>query len=1796
MTSWEFELRMFRTFRAETSHLLASLREDAFADPTILNLEKNLLSKGRIDPSLAWQFYKGDFLRLVHAALVTLLKQYLTDRAAKACSMTEGYGDPVLPEKDISRNTSALHLAAPHSHVLVQLLAGHSFVPRSAPMLKLAEVCGDSFPDSATRDPIDWQNTHPSLTRRLLTVSAFQHKMLTKMGVMGCIKLKEALASPPTMNILTILARIYSSENERHPTTFLDREQPHINFVLVRHNPDSACRNQLEVILHSDPRGLQLAMDLNQHSEALPRFSCASEYMPAHARQRLSSVYAAHQLAKVAVIFLDKGQFYLMDAFPALSEALARYTLNQDSTFPFNNGKSLHADILGHSAACESSLKGVTPRIYPPSITEAKSPYSIREVDSLWVPVQYLIDQDKQEESGFQNRVVQCKTLEDIRLLASARGCRLFVLSAGEGYQSRQLHLHAVADGRKFITQLESGNNTNSTKYCLMTPGAKSHFIMLKPCSVQTAIDDDSMQITRDFESYTQRVGACIRSHLSLIDCFHQATVILGIRTVEQTFDIPPLMFGYPAQKMTIMGGTVPSLWHKRFAELPASPKIHELTRANGLGHLNHVLDVHLSFLRLVRTVVEGILPTLKEQLGLFLASTAQLYQQRGSNFQHDPRLRYNLLRVQHGTRKSKHSELPPQLLAIRRNAIGAQLERQLATLCHRTAPCLLEVGAGAQRELVRVFSKDMYPIKHYVKFAPALDSSPEFVKSFNLMRSASVTAYFDEESNLDFLWSQSKLKATQFLPMLPWYDKRQNNFYLVRNTDLNKWELFFKNTEKISELRESIEHLRLAIDNGVIDEETRLLFARHAAAGDGDVGADSEAAHGEDGDLQAGDSGDSSQGMEREELVAAYDDLTAQMRYLTGRNQTLLRELDTYHLVRQYWYNERTNTFVKQFHHVSEKRVKIAALEVRRAELEDEIQTEIRQLPRTSGADLHLIRWVDAHPNMYKFIRPPPSVREGPKKVFHPLKWFFAKWVSAATKPRRLAFSRRLALLRDQKSRVDAMIEASRAHLQELEDESQQSPMDIVGFKLEHNASSHRWEWTSPQNHQLYCMADEDLDGTRFLPDICSKWKIQLTPPADLSAPTERFPNVWYDPIQNALCCLDYHRRPWKSSYITKDGHRDGPRADWNLVVRDKSYSSPFLEVDPQTKAGMLKGLAEQVTGLPSKIFKATLYPHADATTIGEHGGFARCPFKSSICYVHTVILKILPPPESESDSGSESESDSSDSSEEPPPELEGQPLPLLIKEMSFLERDYDSMCFFNFYNGICKNPLGLDYGLSGHPEWQDPFTAFRQSCILAADTASPLLVIYRKGVPPNAALPGISPPVSDEYFLARPNWEFVQNIERYWGSNFDEVYSLRPGLFTTVVKNPDKATHRCKLVTRLDLRYVYNFRAQMMWDWVMDTRNWYWDEAEGRFVVFTYSPHLVWVVDEETSRPCLVQELCVYRVDNLFSVSVEAFQEAMIAHNNYIMARKTVEKTWEALENKTIGDRTVPGTGEILYRPLIPEKTTKRLYDAIQAPEIPLWSLHRDDAPPFPKPVELTKDFAVYPADIQDIVAQAKRELVVLARSSNMLMRYYADVTARFIQIADTSHRAEGPRQRAAAETAELRAAAARQRAEAEAAERGGAADSEAAEQQAVEEPPPVQWLTPKLVNDIMADRQLVNRALFLRLFRTKFGEPYHKFLSDPEFRARVYSVVPEFPGPSCKSDLESGETKTQRIEELIMAMRGPVEPDFRTEFEKHHPPLGTNEPRQWMFEYEGGAEAQDTLSWFLTTSSVAGSYDPH
>ena len=49
------------------------------------------------------------------------------------------------------------------------------------------------------------------------------------------------------------------------------------------------------------------------------------------------------------------------------------------------------------------------------------------------------------------------------------------------------------------------------------------------------------------------------------------------------------------------------------------------------------------------------------------------------------------------------------------------------------------------------------------------------------------------------------------------------------------------------------------------------------------------------------------------------------------------------------------------------------------------------------------------------------------------------------------------------------------------------------------------------------------------------------------------------------------------------------------------------------------------------------------------------------------------------------------------------------------------------------------------------------------------------------------------------------------------------------------------------------------------------------------------------------------------------------------------------------------------------------------------------------------------------------------------------------------------------------------------------------------------------------MLGQRQMSVRRLFWRLFRDKFGVPYHTFLTSPEDRARVFARVPELMGPA-------------------------------------------------------------------------------
>jgi hypothetical protein len=1732
---YEFSERLLPGFRRETEALIRTLALEVLDRAEV---KKEILAGGP-EGVKATRYFAEVLPRLLYDETRKLLEAYLIERSYRSYVVMDQEEDITAIIAVLKSNTSA-SLRAPSNRVLESLLGDYSFAPATQPMQSLVELCQSSLPPHAAPPPVQWETVERWMRKRLPTLEAFHAEMLTDMGTAAFVRMEEALRAPPTLSLLQILARGYSSENEQTPGKRLDREIPYLNFVVVRYNPNAAQRQQLEVVLHSDPRGLQLAMDLHRAPQALGAFSNTLENVSEAARE-LRRVYGAHQKASVAVILQmpGGGGFYLMHATPSRNEALERYKHQAVATFPFNNCKTVYGALHALVSECEDRLAEIPERPTQKLKTGETARYKVVDASRRWVQHAAYNNLDQSKKTDPRTALKQCRDIEAVRALARQNHIRIVVFQP-VGESSVEISLHHILDHRRCVSNKRI-RLPESTWYCIMTA---EKCTPIHPAEPNT---DDQTPAKPLAEGFVQ-VAACIQSYLALIDALEYLVASLGLPAEDTNVELIAPDDTNPIQTQ-IPGRIASRYWRQCYAELPSMPTFGDSTRNNSLiEKMLTVMDTHMSFLYLVRRLIYSVLPA-RDTLKAYLGHVCQLNEQRDDDVRFNPRLRFYARRAEESTKSlddgdvEVSTETLTQVLNVRRDIVAFHMGKHLLDLKEAVAPCLTHGAGPFQDELLRVFSEEARTIVHCLQIEAAKKCSEDTRRGLRLMRSKFVRAYRMQDSEMQ--WSLDEFKATNFCPMLPY--SKGGKFYLISNEDWLQVSKIRRLMRKVSEIgQRRVEVFEDVSMNQVLREELLAQLnleesSIHAALADTDSHTDLE------------DSG-------RYE----YDSVNRRFVYASvdaGRSQALEAE--------------------------------IVALKAR-------IEQERLEIARVQKAGQEIVEDEDR----------------------------------AAYFTRQEANAMEIKTLEASVAALEADAEEKQRKLHTYQASAGEPVVDprLDGCSLRYDWETGRYEWKSGENAQLYYM-QEDLLGPEtpeapathgWRPPLqdCSgvyrnlrRWERSTQPPRDLCEPCSRFPNVWYDPTLNALVCMDYRRELWRSEYEEQDGKRTGPRKEW-VRVDALTPMHPFIEVEPSTEYDTLPSLIEDHCGVPSSDFSIKIKDFTGGA-IRSHAEVDIFNVGAFSYHVHRVRLC---KPERDGEGGA-------DDADLPPAAAED----LEEKGLTFLKATYEHMCFVNYYNGICKNPFGVDYGLSGHPEYQDPESAFRQACILAF-RPDRLGVIYRRGIPKTATHSDL-----DELrrtkaeFMARPNWDHVKNVERYWGANTSGVGELDPQLYEWIVRCPERLRNKAKRRYALSLREVYGTRATMMFHWLTDTRNWYWDAEGRRFVAFCYSPHLVWAKPETKEHgegPFLVQELVMYRVDNLFAPSNGGYKEASDACKEYIRLRQTAEDVWKNLEDDQRA-QTVRRVPPHLERPPVepeqvpeaggavmvitgpaqatqaahraaqssravtalivqgavgrgapaaedaaaeaeapPEPTARgAFYDSIDEPE---FTFKKGEKITGPKEADKDKHDPTYVewldgAELSE-VAWTKGEMVKKAQASPPVMKYYTDVTQRFLELADTSKRAHG----------EL-------------------------------------LLNASLVNQIMSDRQVRTRGLFLRLFKTKFGRPYHSFLHDENFRREIYMRVPEFNGPgrvSASAPERFPDAKAERIRELMEIFKDKdsepdkdsvpekgSEPDFMEVFDRLHPPDGGEPPEEYEFnddEISHTANPPDTVDWNLQQADLYHMYN--
>ena len=623
-----------------------------------------------------------------------------------------------------------------------------------------------------------------------------------------------------------------------------------------------------------------------------------------------------------------------------------------------------------------------------------------------------------------------------------------------------------------------------------------------------------------------------------------------------------------------------------------------------------------------------------------------------------------------------------------------------------------------------------------------------------------------------------------------------------------------------------------------------------------------------------------------------------------------------------------------------------------------------------------------------------------------------------------------------------------------------------VAGYTMVFNAQNNRYEWTCPQNKQVYTIGDRaardcTLGRLLELPGGVGDWsRVQRFPDWDPKKKTFGGDNLetWIEPDEqngNIHCYMDYVRDLWK--FKVDDSAGGG---QWNKV----KIRSGLVEINLLSTMDELCCTVGSVFGLRQGDlrFSGTNIDHLAKTE--KQRNYVIYTLYVGPCdssewgeSAQTCNVDYQPLVENTNRGGSRTtkrnwSSRPSGRGDDTKPGWSADVYRMITNTAgtnhrstgSHIHDEFDDVRFFTIFGGQAGNDIAVRFGSEGHdPSWENPIimSRFRESWIIASEKNTlnnDRIKIWFKCREPfhrryKLKLKDGSDP---DLFVANPTRVFSRNIERYWG--WDPL-NQEPRVSKVDIAYRDKRVRgrHAPLIHQSvpDCKSLFVQRTTMFYNWIHDPRNWYWDDVAGRFCVFVFSPNMLLV--DRTGGPGgkhLVQQLSLYYVDQMFPGTTPVKLKFQAEFREYKRLRAKAAEVWNEL------DKTYP----------FPETLQLEIQTA-QAAQMG------------------------FPKTLCDGVTTYFNEYTKRASEQEGCTEYYSLIRRHFI------------------------------------APHGMGTDGQPYSlSQAVK---------------ILSRRQCDTRRLFWRLFKAKFGYPYFAFLTESSVRDSVFHLAPEFMGPANSSSLDEG-----------------------------------------------------------------------
>ena len=891
--------------------------------------------------------------------------------------------------------------------------------------------------------------------------------------------------------------------------------------------------------------------------------------------------------------------------------------------------------------------------------------------------------------------------------------------------------------------------------------------------------------------------------------------------------------------------GLDPSLWHdrlKKLAPLPSLADIQERDFEKALERVDQCLDARMCFYRALQECTNALLLGLPPKVRELVHKGALYNVQRFQDFEYDTRLRFNATLAQRAYPTLPPAQVRAQLLFDRREILGKRFQVLFTSLHEATLAHLKGKIPQLQRQIVQQFSTDFLRRRYFVHFKPMRKSPRAFIRRFEAPLSNHVTTFFDSETKQHYRWSADTQTKTILFPTMPFWD-----------ADVKKLCILGRNHDFVSTMRQY----------SALQNELQELS-----------------------EVEAEDPSESAS-------------LAQEMADLRRRSEQLVFEASHIFNTSKYELDETDWVFCNQTRD-EEARVQqqLQELERQMLDLNAQIAEHHNQAERAGGA-------------------PAPAAGSDPS----------------------------LSALQEQRAAVEAAFKV-------LAQRASREP-DLAGYAIRRVKIDRffYYEWTCPETLQQYRtrLKRVEQDVTLDVNHIGKGWSLVVTDPATLPPDPTRYPDAWYDAeegfhfwqtYEGASRCAEQLRRPGGTPQW-----RDGSNEKLGVTIEVQgSEGVECLQTLLLNRFGLSQRDAALV--LPSGPLSGQLKEAFTDLPVFTHGEDANHVFEVTVRCVNPrkfgdlsedVVRKNRNRDTQHStrdqwksehgsagdaadqgarapgaadggaaDTGAADRSSAYDTQFPSLPSYNGvspgfMQLITVVQGLfvdSLRVEQYDAVQFMAAHAGL-KNFCGVDYGLSGHPQWQDPWTEFRESLFFKpAPKDSRIVQIPRQSV---VALRFALSYVDFNRGTIRPclpvrsSWNGTQNFERYFGDN-PNIPELAPQFANFKVFQPGGQGKVFKIVRRLSLRPVYQERAKMFLNWALNPRNWYWDQETSTFMVFFYSPSLVWIGERGVFEG-LVQELCAVRVDHFFRAS-KGYDSTSSLFKTYIRLRERSAAQWGEVE----------------------------------------------------------------------------------------------------------------------------------------------------------------------------------------------------------------------------------------------------------------------------------------------------------